>query len=388
MIRIALTQPDIRPYRIPAYNLLAAQPDIELHLFAGQANDAPNPDPDAIRFHFHHAPVTPSHFGPATLWNQPAQIEVVDPDRFDLVIHSWNARYRTLRPALDKARRLGLPTVVRGHGYSKRDSRLRVWLRNRLGRKASGILLYTHPLADRMIEKYGFDRDRVFVSQNAIDQSPIQEARKNWLSRPGDLKAFHEEHRLDPSRCVAFVSRLYRENRPDLLVSAIAELQERIPGCQAVIVGDGPERDALARQAAELGIAEHVRFTGALYSEQDLAPWLMGCGLFCYPENVGLSLLTAMGFGLPVITADNTESQNPEIVALRHQENGLLYAHGNPPAMAHAIAKVLTDRPLRESLSAEAMRTVAEDFTLPNMVQGYLDTTRLVDGVKRQLVVP
>ncbi|MCO6043196.1 glycosyltransferase family 4 protein [Aeoliella sp. ICT_H6.2] len=388
MIRIAITQPDIRPYRLPVYNLLAAQPDIEVTLFADQASDAPNPVPDTVKFGFEHANVRNRRIGPAAFREHPAQIEVVDPDRFDLLIHSWNPRYLTLRPALKKAKRAGLPTVAWGHGYSKSDTWLRTWMRNRLGRLATGVMLYTHPVAERLVSEYGFDRERVFVAQNAIDQTPIQQARQSWLARSAELAAFQAEQRLDPSRTVAFVSRLRDENRPDRLLRAIANGQSELPGLTAVVVGDGPERSNLEAQARELGIVDQVRFAGAVYDEHDLAPWLLSSGVFCYPENVGLSLLTALGFGLPAITSDDIEAQNPEIVALKPGENGLLYPYGDEPAMTNAIVQILSDAQVRERMAAEALRTVTEEFTLPTMVQGFLDATRLVDGVQRTVCVP
>lgn len=383
MIRIAITQPDIRPYRLPVYNLLASQPEIDLTVFADRVPDAPNPAPETIKFRYEQVEITHPRIGPVGFHSHPAQIDAVDPQRFDLLIHSWNPRYLTLKAGLRKARQLSLPTVVWGHGYSKRDNWIRTLLRHRLGRKATAVMLYTHPVADKLVEQYGFPRDRVFVAQNAIDQSPIQAAREAWLAQPDRLAAFQAQHRLDPSRTIAFVSRLLPENRPDRLLRAVAQLQREVPGCTAVLVGDGPERESLERQAGELGIADQVRFAGAIYDEHDLAPWLLSSGVFCYPENVGLSLLTAFGFGLPAVTSDDIEAQNPEIVALVPGENGLLYPHGDERAMTQCLAKLLGDAKLREKMSTAALRRVTEEFTLPNMVQGFLDATKLVDGQSR-----
>lgn len=386
MIRIGITQPDIRPYRLPVYNLLAAQPGIEVTVYADQADDAPNPVPEDVKFQFEKVRVTDRRIGPAAFREHPAHSGAVDPDRFDLLIHSWNSRYLTLRPALKKARRVGIPTVVWGHGYSKRDSWLRRSLRNRLGKQATGVMLYTHPVAQRLIDRHGFDPARVFIAQNAIDQSPIQSARAAWLADSEGLAEFRRSHGLQADRTVVFVSRLLAENRPDRLLRAIANLQHDVPGCTAVFVGDGPERSNLAQQARELGIANHVRFAGAIYNEHDLAPWLMSSGVFCYPENVGLSLLTALGFGLPAITSDNIDAQNPEIAALKPAINGMLYPYGDEPAMASAIAEILNDTALRNKMSAEALRTVTDEFTLPTMVQGFLDAASLVDGERRHVV--
>ncbi len=385
MIRLAITQPDIRPYRLPVYNLLAKQVGIDLTLFADTPRDAPAPDPAEIGFRFVYAPVAEGGRGRFKYKQQPAQLEVMDPDRFDMVIMPWAQRYRTLTPALKLAKQRGMPTVIWGHGYSKTDNWLRTTLRNRVGRKATGVMLYTHPIADRLVKKYGFDRERTFVAQNAIDQTPIQAARADWLARADDLAKFRHTQNLDPAKTVVFVSRLLRENRVDNLIAAVATLAERHPKLRLVIVGDGPERAVLESLAAKAGIADRTKFTGTTYRESELAPWLLSSALFCYPENIGLSLLTAFGFGLPVVTADNIAAQNPEIDALKDGENGLLYKHGDQQAMVDAIDRLLTDDELRERLSREALRTVTEEFTLPNMVQGFLDATRIVDGERRRI---
>ncbi|QDU58825.1 glycosyltransferase family 4 protein [Aeoliella mucimassa] len=388
MIRIAITQPDIRPYRVPVYNLLASQPDIEVTVFADLAKDAPNPEKEDIRFRFEPATTDPKPLGPLPFVTHSAHHQVNDPAKFDFVIHSWNPHYRSLRPALKQAKKLGIPTLVWGHGYSKRDSWFRTMLRNWVARPADGILLYTHPIAQRMIDKYGFDAERVFVAQNAIDQTPIQAAREAWLADPERLAQFQAEHELVPGRTVVFVSRLLDENRPDRLVRAIDGLRHDYDDCKLVIVGDGPERPKLEALAEQLNVADRVIFTGAIYDEYQMAPWLLSSGVFCYPENVGLSLLTAFGFGLPAVTSDNIEAQNPEVVALQHGKNGLLYPYGNEQAMIDALGSVLGNDEFRESLAAEALRTVTEEFTLATMVQGFLDATRLVDGKTRKVVLP
>lgn len=386
MIRIALTQPDIRPYRVPAYNLLALQPDIELHVFADQPSDAPSFDPEEVAFHYHHSPVERRRIGPATFFHQPAQVDVVDPSRFDLLIHTWNIRYRTLPTALKKAKRLAVPTVLRGHGYSKNDSWLRTRLRNKLGHRAAGIMLYSHPVAKRMIDQFGFDPQRVFVSQNALDQTPIHAARNDWLARPGDLASFQAEHQLNPERTLSFVSRLYEQNGIDQLICAVAELQQEFPGTTAVIIGEGDQREPLESLAGELGIAEHVRFVGPIYCEHDLAPWMMSSAVYCHPEYLGLSLLTAQGFGLPAVTSDNDAVHGPEVVALKPEQNGLRFRHRDPSSLTSCLGRLLRDETLRQRMANEALRTVQGEFSLAGMVQGYIDATQIVDGVSRKVV--
>ena len=108
----------------------------------------------------------------------------------------------------------------------------------------------------------------------------------------------------------------------------------------------------------------------ARYNEEALAPWFLCADAFCYPANIGLSILHAFGYGLPVVTSDRVEAQNPEIEALRHEENGLLYADGDARALAGALKMLFDDRGLRQRLSRAARATVCDRYNIARMVDG------------------
>ncbi len=382
MIRIAICQPGVPKYRIPVFNLLAQQPGIDLTLYADTQQWAA-PPADELKFKFIPAPITHKNFGPVHTSFQQAQLDVVDSKNFEMVILPWDAHYTSLRPAIQKACAARIPVILWGHGYSKRDSAFRTYMRNRIARRGDGVLLYTRSIADRLVSKYHFDPQHVFTAQNAIDQAPVQAARKHWTDRPAELAAFQQKHNLDPTCTLLFVSRLLEENRTELLIDAVKSLSAEFPRVKAVIVGGGPDEARLKAHAQSAGVADRILFTGPIYEEMQLAPWALSSTLFCYPVNIGLSIFTAFGYGLPVITSDNIAGQNPEIEALRHNANGLLYRDGDPAALLAACRSILADPALRARLSAEATRTATEIYSIRNMVQGFLDATRLVDGVQR-----
>jgi glycosyltransferase involved in cell wall biosynthesis len=279
-----------------------------------------------------------------------------------------------------------MPVVLWGHGYSKNPARWRDVLRNRLGRRAGAVLLYSRTIADRLIHVHGFRADRVFAAPNTLDQRPIQQAMLHWLDHRGELEAFQRRHRLDPQRTIIFVSRLLAENRIDMLLDTMVLLRDSHPDIKLILVGSGTDRPNLETAAKQVGLADRVIFTGAVYDPNHLAPWMLSSAVFCYPINIGLSIFTAFGFGLPVLTSDDIPSHNPEIEALRVDANGLTYRHGNLEDLARQLARILDDPPLRQRLSVEAHATATEQYTLEKMVQGFLDTTRLVDGKSRRVV--
>src|SRR5690606_20023498 len=109
---------------------------------------------------------------------------------------------------------------------------------------------------------------------------------------------------------------LQPKNRLDLLIRATLELSKEIPDVKTVIIGNGEsERERLRNLAHDLGIGGHIIFVDGIYDEERLAPWFMSSRVFCYPENIGLSLIHALWYGVPVVTSDSRSTQNPEIAA-------------------------------------------------------------------------
>ena len=132
----------------------------------------------------------------------------------------------------------------------------------------------------------------------------------------------------------------------------------RLDGVSLVVLGDGPERAALERRSAELGLAGRVRFLGAgtrddvvrLFRAADAAL------LTSAWENLPHTLLEALAVGTPVIAT--AVGGVPEVV--RDGENGLLVPPGDVEAIAAAIERLLGDAPLRAALAAAAAPSVAE----------------------------
>ncbi len=374
-IRVALFQPALPKYRIPVFSALGSLPDLELTLFPSpklKGSTLPQAE-GAESFQLVWSPMT--RHGP--FLRQPAQHRELTPGRFDVAVFSWNARNLDLGRALRKARRLGIGTVLWGHGFSKTEAGWRAALRNRLARKADALLFYNNRASD-LLARAGFDRGRLFVAPNALDQEPISQARNLWLSRPHELLRFQEEHELADRPAIIFVSRLEADNRLDWLLEAFARAVRDVPEARLVIVGDGTAREQLERLASELSINERTTFTGAIYEEERLAPWMLSARAFCYPTNIGLSILHAFGYGLPVITSDALERQNPEIEALHPGINGLTWRHGDVDDLARQLVRVLAGGKEVEGMAHAARRTVLEEYPLARMVQGMAEAIRAV----------
>ena len=70
------------------------------------------------------------------------------------------------------------------------------------------------------------------------------------------------------------------------------------------------------------------------------------------------------GFACEVNAPAAPETPTPEIEALRPNENGLLYRHGDPVSLAQALDRIISDPQLAERMSRSAHATVMQQFTL------------------------
>ncbi|MHC4989915.1 MAG: glycosyltransferase [Planctomycetota bacterium] len=364
-IRVVLQQPALPAYRVPVFAELARRPGLQLQVVHGELPRLPTAPARGFEAMLVPARRLPLPVRPIT-WHQP-QLTFADRRHTDVLVMSWNVNCASLVPALLRARRQGVGTVLWGHGYSKSETTWRRRTRMQVARLATALLLYDHATARRIVEE-GEDPRRVFVALNTRDLTPVVAARERWSATPARLEAFRHAQAIEDGPVVLFVSRLDSTNRLDLLLQAAQRLSGSHPGLTVLVVGKGPTREPLEEMATSLGIADRVRFLGPIYDELQLAPWFLSADVFCYPNNVGLSLIHAFAYGLPVVTTDRVAG--PEIEALEDGVNGLLYEHGDAGSLATAIGRIIDDPVLAETMSAAARRTVHERFTVENMVDG------------------
>jgi glycosyltransferase involved in cell wall biosynthesis len=159
-----------------------------------------------------------------------------------------------------------------------------------------------------------------------------------WRGRQSDT---HEGHLL-------FVSamRLSRKKRPAALLRAFARACLFVgdaPALRLIIAGEGPDRVALARYAAELGIASRVELPGQL-SRQALRQLYGRADAFVLPserESFGIAALEARAAGLPVIAMLPSGARD----FIHQGVDGLLVS--DEGELARAIGRLALDAPFR-----------------------------------------
>lgn len=137
----------------------------------------------------------------------------------------------------------------------------------------------------------------------------------------------------DGGRLLLFVSRLAKEKNVELLLEALAALHDE--NYVLAIAGDGPQREALERYAADLGVCGRVRFLGSI--ERETLPGLYASAdAFVFPsvsETQGIVLAEALAAGALVIAAEN--GQNRDVLG-----DAAMLVPPNASAFAAAFSRV------------------------------------------------
>jgi len=143
-----------------------------------------------------------------------------------------------------------------------------------------------------------------------------------------------------------------------------------------VVIGDGPLRGELRRQAARLGIENRVRFLGHVPNDDDVIAYYRAATALWLPsilpsEAFGLVQVEAMASGCPVINTDIPGSGVPWVS--RHLETGLTVPVGDAEALANAASRLYTDPELRARLAQNGPIRAAAEFNQEVMAERWQD---------------
>jgi len=121
-----------------------------------------------------------------------------------------------------------------------------------------------------------------------------------------------------------------------------------------------------------LNLADYVYFAGELYDEELLAPWFLTSKLLIHPASIGLSILHAFGYGLPVVTHNILEFHNPEYCAFIPEKTGKNFQKDNINDLANTVVELINDQEARKLMKMETIRIARTKYNVDIMVERYL----------------
>lgn len=195
----------------------------------------------------------------------------------------------------------------------------------------------------------------------------------------------HEEYDIpDGAPIVGVVARLEPEKGHLTLLEAWPRVLEQVPNAHLLIVGEGSRRETLEAQALDLGLMQpqasprgsartavrrttpnSVTFTGRRDDIPSVTAALDVAVLPSYREAQGLSILEAMALSRPVVASN--VGGIPEMI--ENGETGLLVPPHDAEALGDAIARLLSDHPLADTLARAGHDLVYERFCVELMVR-------------------
>lgn len=255
------------------------------------------------------------------------------------VVIELNPRILSSLVLLALRRLLCRRTVVWGHAHSRGGGGA---LRGLMRRVADAVVVYTET------ERRELAGSSVFAAPNAVYPAASM--------RP-----------LPEGTDLVWIGRMVAAKKPELAVRGFAAAVDRLPRrSRLVMAGDGPQRPVVRQLVGQLGLGDRVRLPGHV-SPDRVENVFAGVAATVCTGYVGLNLIQSLGFGVPVLYAQN-EPHSPEIEAAT-AANSISFASDDPAALADAMVAVFDGQaPDRERIAAECRAA----YSVEAMVDGFL----------------
>jgi glycosyltransferase involved in cell wall biosynthesis len=202
---------------------------------------------------------------------------------------------------------------------------------------------------------YLYERFIPLVYRNCFFSVLSESTRDDLIRRgipPGRLRVIHSgmDHGLytpdgrapaDRPPWIVYLGRLKKYKGIDLVIRALPEIAKAAPDVVYKVVGEGDDRPRLERLTASLGMQKHVEFTGFI-GGQDKVALLRNTRVLAYTspkEGWGLSVIEAGACAVPVVASDSPGLRESVVDG----ETGFLVPHGDVPAIADRMKRLLTD---------------------------------------------
>ncbi len=165
------------------------------------------------------------------------------------------------------------------------------------------------------------------------------------------------------------LQRLSPEKRVDVVLRSMTHILRGCENVSLVIGGAGSEGPYLRELSRELGMEDHVIFTGYI-PDNELPQYFAMADIFVFHstyETFGLVLAQAMAAGKPIVSVRTTAV--PEIV--EDGANGILVEPLNPQAIAQAVLTLAADGELREKMGQSGRHRAVEKFDWDHIAAQY-----------------
>lgn len=216
------------------------------------------------------------------------------------------------------------------------------------------VVCNSRAAADRLAQA-GLPEPKLVVVGNGLPASAFAETAPAIARREGVLRV----------GMIARMNAAYKNH--SMFLRAVARVRRKFSNVEIVLVGDGPLRPQLEREAADLGLEDRVIFLG---DRRDISAALACMDVSVVPsisESLSNVMLESMAAGVPVVAT--AVGGNIELAG---HERALLVPPEDEEALAAGLEKVLADHGLRAEMGRRARRFAQENFSTEQVRRQYL----------------
>ena len=226
---------------------------------------------------------------------------------------------------------------------------------------------WTREQAQKVLRELGLDPLAEHVRVVPLGTDPEQ-------FRPGlDTREVRARYRLNGDLWVLTVARLEPYKGVDTVLKAVAQLRKQNIDVHYLVIGTGKEKDAYKKLAADLKIADAIRFVGtvpdadlpALYNTASVYLGISRRADGTRVEGFGISLAEASACGLPVVAGKSGGLAE----AVRDGETGFVVEPDAPEGVAEALGRLLSDQLLSRRLGQGGRKAVETYFNWDRVIR-------------------
>ena len=232
---------------------------------------------------------------------------------------------------------------------------------------ADHYIAVSNALAENVCFHENIPKDKMSVVYNGVDLRNFEMIL--------DCNAAKAALHLDIKEpVVGVIARLIPQKGVQHFLKMAEIVSKKLPGCQFLIIGSGPQRDALVDQAYAMGIEARIIFCGYRKDIPMMLPIINVLVIPSLSEGLSITALEAMASRRPII-AYNTGGLSELII---NEKTGLAVKKGDINSLASGVLELLIHRQKAERLGNTARQLVEEKFTLDKMIA---DTEKVYENL-------
>ncbi len=255
----------------------------------------------------------------------------------------------------------GVPCIISSRRWWRRQVSRPLGVGNRIAdRLAHRVLTNAQGVAALLADEEGVPPSKITVLPNFVDSEGFDTPSPEALR---DLRAALGVHA--DQKVVGIVARLAPVKDHRTLIEAFAQVHRSHPEWVLALAGDGDQRAALEGQVADLGLSDAVRFAGLLPHQPSAH------------HAFDLSVLSSLSEGFPNSVAEAMAAGNAVVGtnvggvpdAIDHGVTGLLVPSKDPPAMATALQRLMSDDVERGRMGDAGFKKAQRHFTRDRVLE-------------------